>query len=313
MSAEMHDISGDYRAQLAIAVQLALSVFVESTEALAILLYDQWYAPPAVEPAIHTSPAELVAHLCAVDAAGSRFDAGWTVVDPQIAAQNIGPATSPWQLPVACDGELRWVDPIDFVYLDAVGLRPPVGASVIVSQRRDSWHILPGWWTALSPAWSEDAKPMLRLYWSVQPAGVCRLVEALTSLFDPALPYALKCPTDLSRYHRADAITLYLPAAAWQNAKDILQIAYARCENMFRETVPSFTLSLARGLALAENPATDSFGMSRCRTLAEGMWEALNSRDPQSIVLAAENGFRQYGIDLDAPYLNPNSKAQYRW
>ena len=99
---------------------------------------------PATGPApALLDPAEVAEHFRAADAASRRFEPGWVVVDPGEAQALIGPARSPWQVPVARGEEGRWIDPVDLHFDAGVGLRPPAGSAVAVSARRDSSDLLP--------------------------------------------------------------------------------------------------------------------------------------------------------------------------
>jgi hypothetical protein len=77
-----------------------------------------------------------------------------------------------------------------------------------------------------------------------------------------------------------------------------------------RPATPLFTLPLAPGIGLAEDPNTgESFGMHRCRLTAEGIVDAW-SRGEQSgaaRLAAIAAAFTRAGCDLDRPYLSPAS------
>jgi hypothetical protein len=81
-----------------------------------------------------------------------------------------------------------------------------------------------------------------------------------------------------------------------------------------RSDVPLFTLCLGPGLAFAEDPGTqESFGMSRCRILAHGIWLAHQQR-AQGIderLAIVEQHFRSQGISLERPWLNPGSTDEF--
>jgi hypothetical protein len=67
-------------------------------------------------------------------------------------------------------------------------------------------------------------------------------------------------------------------------------------------------------LAFAEDPGNgESFGMNRCRILAEGIWSAsakgLTSEDDRLKEIAAY--FGQYGLSLDRAHLNAQSADLY--
>jgi hypothetical protein len=83
-----------------------------------------------------------------------------------------------------------------------------------------------------------------------------------------------------------------------------------------RPETPLFTKPLAEGLALAEEPYTgESFGMQRCRILAEGLLgaHAKGLRDDAARLEEVGRHFSSYGLSLDTPYLNPRSIDQYEF
>jgi hypothetical protein len=303
-----------YRAQLLEAVRLAQEAPPDAGQ-LAALLYEQWYAPAGGATPGRLDLAEMAAHYRAADAASGRFEPGWVVLDPEEAWARIGPAGSPWQVPAARGAEARWVDPVDLHAEGGVGLRPPAAASIAVSARRDSLELLPGWWTSMSPAWSSGSPPLVRLYWSVPPGQACRLVEGLTASLDPGLPSALKCPLDLDRCRRPDAVVLYLPVAAWDAMRAGLAAGHRRVRAWLRPLVPTLTHQLAPGLALAEDPGADSFGTHRCRIVAGGLADARHAgvTDPGALCDAAVAALAGHGVAADAPWRNPGSAATYPW
>jgi HopA1 effector protein family len=307
--------AGRYRAQLQEAVRLALPPAPPDPGRLAARLYEQWYAPATGTTPSWLAPAEVAEHYRAADAASGRFEPGWVVLHPADALARIGPPRSPWQVPAARGEETRWVDPIDLLFAEGVGLRPPAGSAIAVSARRDSAELLPGWWTTLSAAWSTGSPPLVRLYWSVPAGEVCRLVAGLTAALDPDRPHALKCPLDLDRCRRPDAVVLYLPAAAWDDLRPGLVAAHRRVRRWLRPGVPALTLELAPGLALAEDPGDDSFGAHRCRIVADGLAAARQAgvTDPDALCDAAVAALGRHGIGADAPYRSRGSTAAYRW
>lgn len=304
-----------YRAQLLEAARLTLQQPPPDAGRLAALLYERWYAPASGTTSGHLDPPEVAEHFRAADAASRRFEPGWVVLDPGHARARIGPARSPWQVPAARGEEARWIDPVDLHVEGGVGLRPPAGTSIAVSARRDWTDLLPGWWISMSPAWSSGSPPLVRLYWSVPPEQVCRLVEGLTASLDPGQPYALKCPLDLDRCRRPDAVVLYLPVAGWDAMRAGLAAGHRRVRPWLRPRVPALTLQLAPGLALAEDPGDDSFGTHRCRTVAGGLAAARHAgvTDPGALCDAAVEALRGHGVRADAPYRNPGSTATYPW
>jgi hypothetical protein len=311
----MNGVAERYRGQLLEAARHAHDAGVTDAPALAAALYDRWYAPARDEVWAPLPPPVVAAHLRAADAAGARFERGWRVLAPGAAEALIGPPRSSWPIAVARDDEARWVDPADLLYEPHVGLRPPAGASVAVAAHRDSLAQPYGWWTTFGRAWPRAAPPFVRVYWSVRAERVFALVEALTAGLDARAAWALKCPLDIERCRRPDAVVLYLPVAAWSRARHSIARVYRAARGSLATDVPALTLALAPGLGLAEDPRSESFGTARCRIVAEGMVPAL--ADPASdhavLARAAERALASHGISLAAPYLAPGSQVSYEW
>jgi lantibiotic modifying enzyme len=80
------------------------------------------------------------------------------------------------------------------------------------------------------------------------------------------------------------------------------------------DAVPAFTKRIARGVAIAEDPAPGaSFGAERCLLVAEGLVEAYErgERDVTGRLRCVAEMFTEAAISLDAPYLNPGSGDIY--
>jgi hypothetical protein len=304
-----------FRGQLLQAAAHALAVGVTDAAALADALYERWYAPARGVVRQVLAPAEVVAHLRAADAAAGRFEGGWTVLAPAEAVALLGPPSSSWQVPAAGDRRARWVDPPDLLYEGGIGLRPAPGATVAVAARRDSLTEPFGWWTSFGTAWPDVPAPLVRLYWSVRPERLFRLVEAVTAGLDAEAPWALKCPLDLERCRRPDAVVLYLAADAWSRIRPSLQRVYRSARPSLGPEVPALTLALGPGLALAEDPGDESFGTARCRVVAGGIAPALAGgvTDQEALARAGEEALDAAGVSLAAPYLGPGSQGSYEW
>ncbi len=303
-----------YDAQLRSAAQLALDLPGEGP-ALADVLYDRWYAPATGE-AHHLTPGEVAAHLRAADAASGRFEPGWRVLDAEEAVGRLGGAPSPCHVPVARRGEARWVAPVDLASA-RVGLRPLPGASVSLSARRDSLDLLPGWWTSASRGWVQTpvAEPLVRLYWSIDPRHLCRVVAGVTAGLERTGRYVLKCPLDADRSRRPDAVVLFLPSADWPGTGPAVAAAHRRVRAWLRPPIPALTRALAPGLALAEDPGDDSFGTHRCRAVARALEESRchGVDDVEGLCTAAWTALDAIGIDVVAPWRRPGSTLHYPW
>jgi hypothetical protein len=110
---------------------------------------------------------------------------------------------------------------------------------------------------------------------------------------------------------RRDATVLYLPGRFFEKcATPIGSLA-----RELKADVPLFTKLLSRGIGLAESPSTgESFGMHRCRLIAEAIIESRRQGrdDVEARLMAAEDRFAAEGLSLARPYLNPGSEDIYK-
>jgi hypothetical protein len=78
--------------------------------------------------------------------------------------------------------------------------------------------------------------------------------------------------------------------------------------------VPLFTRELAPGLGLAEDPSGGlSFGQSRCRLVARGLWNGFTRgrTDREGRLAAVAEAFHEAGVDPAVPYLETGSPELY--
>ena len=164
-----------------------------------------------------------------------------------------------------------------------------------------------------------DAAPpagdLLRLYWSVAAAGAVTLVARATYALNRAgLPFRLDMRDDPARYARAAAAELLLARADFAAATKLLRPVARALAPHLADTAPAFTKPLARGLAVAEQPADGlGFGEHRCALLAEAVVTARERGLQASAerLAVARAGFEDAGISLAAPYLQPGSSDAY--
>ena len=149
----------------------------------------------------------------------------------------------------------------------------------------------------------------MRVYWNVRRSGAPVLIRSVTSgLNDAAVPFRLKVADHPFRLDRCDAAVLYLGADDFRACRDgLAELANALAPHL-RPAIPAFTLELAPGVGLAEDPQGDSFGGSRCAMLAEGIVRA-HEQGLSGIyerVQAVADRFAEQGVAIDAPYLEPS-------
>ncbi|MBW4561465.1 MAG: hypothetical protein KME32_09970 [Mojavia pulchra JT2-VF2] len=158
-----------------------------------------------------------------------------------------------------------------------------------------------------------------RIFFNITPFGAIALMDSLTlELNAAAIPFSFQVLYNPSAYGRYDSGVLYFERSDYPAIRKILQAAYADHESHFNSEIPLFTKFLAPGLSLAEEPikkfaAQESFGMNRCQIVANALLEAWqkgrNALDERMKTI--DRHFARHLIDVQRPYLNPNSEDIY--
>src|SRR5262249_40765873 len=107
---------------------------------------------------------------------------------------------------------------------------------------------------------------------------------------------------------------LYVAKRHYRVAALLLADVYRAIGPSLKAATPLFTKTLADGLGLAEDPKTgESFGMNRCRLLAEAVCNAhargLDTAEARLSEFTA--AFGAVGLSLERPYLNRGSADAY--
>jgi hypothetical protein len=115
------------------------------------------------------------------------------------------------------------------------------------------------------------------------------------------IPFTLKTMLAPHERQRLDATVLYVSR---RNQDAVLNVLP---RSLFTPQVPLFTREAGVGVGIAESPETgESFGMNRCRLVAEGVVDAwmLGRTDQETRLRAIEKRFRAAGIDWHEPHRN---------
>jgi hypothetical protein len=214
-------------------------------------------------------------------------------------------------------GLTRTFWPGEYLTLEGLGLGPVNGMSVDVYFAAESRRMQNGFYFAFGETVADepDEASLVRFYWNMRAAGACGLV---TKLIRPLnrfqIPFRLKILNDPKLYGRADAAVLFASKRHYQITATLVLEAQREVLPYLGHETPLFTKPLARGLGLAEDPATgESFGMNRCQMLASAIWKTgQNGPIPPADrveLIAAE--FAAQGLDFERPYLNPGSVDQF--
>lgn len=286
-----------------------------TTHPLVTLLRDRLYQRAFVqafdEPWPKTAPQPLsgfAQQLSQRNASRERWDEGWQIE-----------RTLPGGQVLACKhGLQRTLWPGEFVLRDgtAMALRPqaPIG----VFQARESHTMQPGFYFAFGEtvADQQDEGHLLRLYWNVSGPGVLLLLPRLTGRLNRfGIPFKFKCLNAAEYYVRLDAAVLYVNRRFFRIVRELLDDFLAGLDpQQLGPAVPLFTKALRPGVALAEDPVGgESFGMNRCRVVAEGLWNA-NCEQAATLDARVERvatQFEIHGLSLERPYVNPGSLFDY--
>ena len=159
----------------------------------------------------------------------------------------------------------------------------------------------------------------VRIYFNLTPEGSTAVMRSLTKrLNDLAIPFSFKVLYNPKDYGRHDSGVLYFDKNDYEVVKEVLQVVYEENKLYFQAEVPLFTLQLAPGLGLAEEPnqkfaERESFGMNRCQIIANGLLKAWYKGDDSSEKRMQDiyEQFSLLGIDIERTYLNANSEDIY--
>jgi hypothetical protein len=265
-------------------------------------LYDRCYLQRGAEAAMPRSSTDLTPALSSANTGTARWDPGWVI-------QQLDVNGMVW---VAREGQSRTAWGGEFLTA-AVGTAPRVGTQVSLYVAHESAVTQPGFYFAFGDTLRDQMEDLatLRFYWNVGSDEAPALLAALADgLRRYAVPFRLKVLSTRELYPRPDAMVLYVADRYARVAAEVCRAGYRGLSAMAGRPVPLFTRHLADGLGAAEDPGNgESFGMSRCRVAAEGLWNAFlgGVGEPESVAEVVRAHARRYGLDPDRPWLNPRS------
>jgi hypothetical protein len=191
------------------------------------------------------------------------------------------------------------------------------GSEVSVRFPKELLGVSPGYYFVLSNQGAESQVPgdIVRLYWNLRSDGAVKFVRiASRKLNEANLFFKLKVLNRPVSYVRCDAAVLYLHKRDYQRASGVIAWLQTEIAGHLKPGTPVFTKRLRAGVGLAEDPGNDeSFGLHRCRVLAEGLLQAYEqgARSLEQRFRVISECFETNGIRPSHPYLNPNSADVY--
>jgi hypothetical protein len=273
---------------------------------LAQALYADFYCVPQAPASAATyDDAAFAAALRAANPVETRFEDGWTVV--RIDRTGI--------MLAAAHGRQRLAALADILpYGGGIAPGQPVRAAVPreMTTGPGGHYIILG-----RPIHDARAGRQVRFYWNFGPDGAAPFLASLGPGLDRRrIPFQAKVPSAPHGYGRADCGVLYLDAEDVEAASDGIASAYDAVGGAVRPDTPLFARRLAPGLAFAESPPSgESFGMQRCRLVAEGLVAAFDrrARGSKARCDAVCQRLTGYGLDLAALERNPATAYPYRF
>jgi hypothetical protein len=273
------------------------------TEALYGRCYARRLGWPA--PAPGQAGDDLLPLLTAANPGRERWEAGWQVRQ----------ALSTGRIVAERYGDARFLWPGEFLASDAPGTPPRAGVRITVWRPRESATLQPGFYFVFGEAPWHDDVPLLRVYWNATPAGAPALTAALAGTLNRwGLPFRYKCLTRSGSYPRTDSAVLYVARRSWPLVRELVDQVHRTVAGGLDGDVPLFARRLAHGMAAAEDPGTgESFGMHRCRLVADGLWSAWRAgrTGTRDRLGAVRDAFTRAGVSIDRPWLNAGSTASY--
>lgn len=177
-----------------------------------------------------------------------------------------------------------------------------------------------GFYMAVGNAGLQREEAMVRIYFNVTPEGAVAVMAGLTEkLNEMGIPFSFKTLYNSADYQRYDSGVLYFGKQDYKLVRQVVSDVYQQNQSVFKQETPLFTLELAPGLGLAEEPdkkfgSEESFGMNRCQIIAHGLLMAWQQEDNSAVgrITAISEQFSGLGIDWQRPYLNADSEDIYQ-
>ncbi len=279
---------------------------------LQVLFYEHCYCRrfdgAARDHLIAPSPSDdLAPLLSAANASRDHWDDGWQVKQ----------SLPNGQIAAVKGARTRMVWPGEFHAPGAPGAPVQPGAEVSLFAARESLLLQPGFYFAFGETLSDQQEELgvVRFYWNIRADGAPRLVGAMTAALNRfTIPFHFKCLRLQALFDRSDAAVLYLARRYTRIVAMLLPEIYAAVRNDLEAAVPLFSKQLADGLGFAEDPQTgESFGMNRCRLLAEAVCRAEERGEGSAEARLSEIAavFAAAGLSLERPWLRAGGADPY--
>lgn len=194
-------------------------------------------------------------------------------------------------------------------------------AGEIVRVKMPCQLVEPGYFIAVGTAGSinnlvlQPNNPIVDIYFNLTSEGALALMDEVTTQLNAiAIPFHFQVLYQPEDYIYADTAMISFAKNNYSRLQKIIEALYRDYQDYFQSETPLFTKYLAPGFSLGERPTINvSLAEHRFRIIAGALVTAWQ----QNQIATAEklehikNRFRQENIDLQYPYLNPDSRDIY--
>jgi hypothetical protein len=270
------------------------------------VLYQRCYArpfPDAPAMAIPGADPGFPRRLSVANQSRDRWDPGWRIYEVRPGG---------W-IAVQKGDRCRSAQPGEYATHAGPGMPPRVGDPASLLVLRESHQLQAGFYYAFGETLSDqfDDFHIVRFYFHTSGVGALALLRSLTERLNRyEVPFRMKCLSDPAFYDRTDSAVLYIARRWFQIAAAVVMDLPGEVAAGLEPAVPLFSRPLRPGVGLAEDPGNgESFGMNRCRLVAEGLVDAWlhGLPGPEGRLEAVRARFTAAGMSLEHPHLNAGS------
>jgi|GEM_PF-2314260 len=187
-----------------------------------------------------------------------------------------------------------------------------LGYDVLMPTCRD--NVSPGYYSIVGEVGScNEDDQIIRFYFHVGADSAAQLAATIVSgVNELGVPFFFKILNDSEQFGRADAAVLYVNHQFQKDIVQFLEESWPKLNPMLEHGTPAFTLELAPGIGLAEDPGNgESFGEHRCHILASALLEYTKPANQLSLANHIENAFEKEHIHIESPYQSVMSNRTY--
>lgn len=262
---------------------------------------------PALETAYLQQNETLMQQLSEANDTQDVWESGWQIAE----------MLPTGQIRAEKHGRTRFVWPGEFLSSQGFGVPPQPGTQINVFFPKESATLQPGFFFTFGQTFMDswEESNVMRFYWHIEQSGAPQLLGGISSRLNRfRVPYRFKVLNNIHPFNRSDAAVLFLTKKYYRIVIGLMAEVHKEVRDHLKPETPLFSKRVADGLGLAEDPGNgDSFGMNRCRIVAEGLWSAFQQglKTEDEKFAAVEKQFEKYGLSLDRPYLNAGAADQY--